>query len=315
MAFAVVTDTSGNLPKELVDQAGIYVIPLTYHFEGEEHTCLDVAAFDGASFFGKMRAGEPVTTSQIAPQTFLDVFTPILERGEDIIYICMASGISGTFNSVNLAAFTLKEDFPEREIQAIDTKGAALGEGFVALEAARLRDAGMDTLEAADYLRDYSWRMCNVFTVDDLMFLKRGGRLSNVAAIVGTVLGIKPLLKGSEDATIVAFAKVRGRKKSIKMLAERYETLVEKPEEQTIGIVDADCAEDADTLEELIRGCSKPPKEILRVPYEPVTGSHVGPGALALFFLGREDVRTALEDFGSISDRAKKFLTEVRTKI
>ena len=132
--------------------------------------------------------------------------------------------------------------------------------------------------------------MFNVFTVDDLMHLRRGGRLSNLSAIVGTVLNIKPLLKGNEEGKIVAFAKVRGRKQSIRALAQVYDRLAVDPGEQTVGIAQAGCADDARMLAELLRA-NRPPRQILTVAYEPVTGSHVGPGALALFFESAEGVR------------------------
>ena len=173
----------------------------------------------------------------------------------------------------------------------IDTLGASLGEGLVALEAARLRDLDLSAEAAALRLRSLSQRMFNVFTVDDLMHLKRGGRLSNVAAIVGMVLNIKPLLKGNEEGKIVSFAKVRGRKKSIEELAARYDKLAVDPEKQVVGIAQAGCREDAAYLAQLLRR-NRPPKEILTVEYEPVTGCHVGPGALALFFLSHDQVRS-----------------------
>ncbi len=297
MAFTVFTDTAGNLPKRLADSHDLKVIPLIYRIGGKEYTCMDVEQFDGGDFYRRMREGEEVTTSQITPQTCIEQFEPFLKEGQDILYISMASGISGTYNSVNVASDMLSESYPDRKIIAVDSMGAALGEGFVALRAAQYRDQGMSLEETAEKMKALSTRMCNVFTVDDLMFLRRGGRLSNIAAFVGTVFGIKPLLKGSEDAKIVAFGKVRGRKKSIDALFERYTTLVEDPSSQTIGIVEADCREDAKHLAKLIRTGSKPPKDILIVGYEPVTGCHVGPGALALFFEGREDVRTALDDY------------------
>ncbi|MCR5486102.1 MAG: DegV family protein [Lachnospiraceae bacterium] len=297
MGYQIVTDTAGNLPKRIADGHGIIVLPLTYRFMGQELTCTDVEAFDGADFYGKMRSGEAVVTSQIVPQTYLEVFEPILKQGDDIICVCMASGISGTYGSASVAGRMLQEDYPERRVEVIDAMGAALGEGFVAVRSAELRSRGVSFEDNVEQLRRLSVRMCNVFTVDDLMYLRRGGRLSNMAAIVGTVLGIKPLLKGSEEAKIVAFSKVRGRKKSIEALAECYTALVEAPEEQTVGIVEADCREDARRLEAMIQKSGKEPKEILTVGYEPVTGSHVGPGALALFFEGREDVRTALDSY------------------
>ncbi len=315
MPFAVITDTAGNLPKNLVTEKNIYVIALPYYVDGRENVCYDVENFDGKAFYDRMREGVVVTTSQLTPQVCADVFELCMKRGEDVLYVSMASGISGTFNSVHAAAELLREKYPDRRVRAVDTMGAALGEGFVALKAAEYRDQGMDVDAAADKLREYSYRVCNVFTVDDLMFLRRSGRLSNIAAVVGTVLGIKPLLKGSTESKIVAFARVRGRKKSVEALAERYAALVVNPSEQRIGIVHADCQEDADMLSRLIRSSGKAPREIMTVGYEPVTGSHVGPGALALFFEGDENVRDELDSIGSTAAGSLKgFLSAVRSQ-
>ena len=202
----------------------------------------------------------------------------------------MSSGISGACNAAHMAADTLLEQYRERRIEIVDSLGASLGEG---MQAARLRDLGKSVTESAEELRKRAKRMFNVFTVDDLMHLKRGGRLSNLSAVVGTVLNIKPLLKGNEDGKIVAFSKIRGRRKSIESLAQAYEKLAVRPEEQIVGIAQAGCREDAEYLAQLLRR-SHPPNEILTVEYEPVTGSHVGPGALALFFEGEEDVRSVV---------------------
>ena len=291
MGFVVATDTSSNLPTALVKQYDLKEIAFSYFYEGEEHQCLDTEAFDGDAYYERIKKGLRVTTSQIAPQTYVDFFEPFLKEGQDLIYVAMSSGISGSCNSAYMAANELMERYPERRVEVIDTRGAALGEGLVALQAAQMRDAGVNTALAAARLRLVSERMFNVFTVDDLMHLKRGGRLSNVSAVIGTVLQIKPILKGNEEGKIVAFAKVRGRKQSIKTLAQMYDKLVVEPEKQTIGIAQAGCREDAEMLISLLKQ-NRPPKEILTVEYEPVTGSHVGPGALALFFLSQEGVRS-----------------------
>lgn len=158
------------------------------------------------------------------------------------------------------------------------------------MEAVRQRAEGKDLDEVADCLGDMLIRMYQVFTVDDLNYLRRGGRLSNAAAIAGMVLNIKPLLKGNENGKIVSFGKVRGRKKIIELLAEKYDTLVVDADKQTIGISHADCPEDAQHLIDLISR-NKPPKEIILVDHEPATGSYLGPGALAIYFLGDKDVR------------------------
>ena len=303
MQYSVITDTSGNLPKCIADEYGLIVIPFYYHVEGEELCCEAIEAFDSESYYRRLKEGPRVTTTQITPQRYLEYFEPEAKAGRDFIFVSMSSGISGSCDAARVAVRMLKEDWPDVKAYVIDTKGAALGEGFVALEAARLRDRGLSIEEAAEKLEDYSRRMCNVFTVDDLMYLRRGGRLSNAAAFVGTILNIKPLLKGDENGKIVAFAKIRGRKKAIDALAQRYDALVVDPEAQTVGIVQAACREDAKRLEELI--CRhRPPKEILHVDYEPVTTSYVGPGALALFFLGGPDVRTAMDHVNESSAAA-----------
>ncbi len=291
--FAVLTDTSGNLPRRLTERRGIGVIPFSYTVDGVDRVCTDIEAFDGESFYRALKGGKSVTTTQIGPRRYADFFEPLLRAGQDVLYISMSSGISGSCQSANIAAQLLRERYPERRVRVIDTRGAALGEGLVALRAADCRDRGLAFSEAAAELERFSRRMCNVFTVDDLLFLRRGGRLSNLSAIVGTVLNVKPLLKGDADGRIVAFAKLRGRRRSIEALAEKYETLAVAPETQTVGVVNAACREDAERLIGLLRGSRRPPKEILSVDYEPVTGCHVGPGALALFFEGGDDVRSA----------------------
>lgn len=303
MAFTVITDTSGNLPKFMADEYGLTVIPFYYHMDGKNLCCEAIEDFDSETYYRRLKDGPRVTTTQITPQRYLEYFEAEAKAGRDFIYVSMSGGISGSCDSARVALRMLAEDYPDVKAFVINTKGAALGEGFVALEAARLRDQGLSIEEAAEKLEDYSRRMCNVFTVDDLMYLKRGGRLSNAAAWIGTILNIKPLLKGDVDGKIVAFAKIRGRKKAVEALAVRYEALVDHPEDQTVGIVQAACEEDAKRLEELI--CrNRPPKEILHVDYEPVTTSYVGPGALALFFLGGPDVRTELDHVRSAEPSA-----------
>ena len=291
MRFVAITDTSGNLPTQLIRERDLKIIAFPYFYDGQEHNCLDTASFDGDAFYARIKAGLTVTTSQISPQQYMDLFEPWLKQGLDVVFVCMSSGISGSCNSARIGAQMILEQYPQRRIEVVDTLGASLGEGLIALEAARLRDEDISAEAAALQLRALVKRMFNVFTVDDLMHLRRGGRLSNVAAIVGMVLNIKPLLKGNEEGKIVSFAKVRGRKRSIEALAERYDRLVVSPETQTVGIAQAGCREDAEYLAQLLRR-NKPPKEILTVEYEPVTGSHVGPGALALFFVSHDQVRS-----------------------
>lgn len=313
MQFIAVTDTSGNLPTPLVKEYDLKMIPFAYFIDGERFTCLDTESFDGDAFYALLKNTE-VKTTQINPAEYADFFEPFLKEGKDVIYVAMSSGISGSCQSASIGAQMLLERYPDRTIEVIDTRGASLGEGLVAVAAAKLRDEGLSTQEAAKRLRMLSERMFNVFTVNDLLFLRRGGRLSNLSAIVGTVLGIKPILKGGEDGQISAFDTVRSRKRSVKALASQYEKYVVNAGEQTIGIAHAACREDAEMLIDLIKNGEHPPKDILLVDYEPVTGAHVGPGALALFFESCEGVR-AVKGLDVIPEKVREFFESARERI
>ena len=288
--FRIVTDTSSNLPTAYLQAENITVIPFTFHTESGEQSCMDTASFDAKAFYTAMRNGEKVTTSQIPPQRFVDNIRPMLENGEDVLFVSMSSGISGSYASSKIAANQLAEEFPERKMLTVDTYSASLAEGIVVMRAVECRKEGLSIDETYQILRALRHRIAQIFTVGDLRYLKRTGRLSNLEAAVGTVLQIKPLLKGDPEGKIVCFAKVRGRQRAIEEMAKRYEELVVSPETQTVCISHADCEADAQILASMLRR-SKPPKDILIVDYEPVTGSHVGPGALALFFVSDDSVR------------------------
>ena len=288
--FRIVTDTSSNLPTAYLQAENITVIPFTFHTESGKQSCMDTASFDAKAFYTAMRNGEKVTTSQIPPQRFVDNIRPMLENGEDVLFVSMSSGISGSYASSKIAANQLAEEFPERKILTVDTYSASLAEGIVVMRAVECRKEGLSIDETYQILRALRHRIAQIFTVGDLRYLKRTGRLSNLEAAVGTVLQIKPLLKGDPEGKIVCFAKVRGRQRAIEEMAKRYEELVVSPETQTVCISHADCEADAQILASMLRR-SKPPKDILIVDYEPVTGSHVGPGALALFFVSDDNVR------------------------
>ena len=288
--FRIVTDTSSNLPTAYLQAETITVIPFTFHTESGEQSCMDTASFDAKAFYTAMRNGEKVTTSQIPPQRFVDNIRPMLENGEDVLFVSMSSGISGSYASSKIAANQLAEEFPERKILTVDTYSASLAEGIVVMRAVECRKEGLSIDETYQILRALRHRIAQIFTVGDLRYLKRTGRLSNLEAAVGTVLQIKPLLKGDPQGKIVCFAKVRGRQRAIEEMAKRYEELVVSPETQTVCISHADCEADAQILASMLRR-SKAPKDILIVDYEPVTGSHVGPGALALFFVSDDNVR------------------------
>ena len=288
MSFTIMTDTSANLPGVFLRRHGIRCISYSFMIDG---CALDEDyVFEGKHFYDDMRAGKIVTTSQIPPQRYADFFRAELEQGRDVLFVSMSSGISGSYNSASIAAEELRSEYPERKLRLVDALGASLGEGLLVVWAVRCRKAGMTVDEAADSLLERRFGMCQVFTVDDLRYLKRGGRLSNLAAAVGTVLQIKPLLKGDNDGKIVCFEKTRGRKRAIEALADIFGEFALKQPGQTVGIAHADCETDMNYLISLLRQ-KREDLDIMSVCYEPVTGSHVGPGTLALFFEGSKAFR------------------------
>lgn len=291
MSFVIVTDTSSNLPTPYLKEHGVEVIPFTYHISGQEYACMDTESFNGPAYYGILRSGTRITTSQIPPQRYRDTFLPLLLAGKDILFVGMSSGISGSYASSEIAAAELREQFPERTIRTVDTLAAALGEGILVMHAVDWRDAGLSIDEIADLLLERRHRVAQIVLLDDLMYLSRGGRLSGAKALIGTVLGIRPILKGNSAGQLVVCGKVRSRRTGIATLAEKFAKLAENPGQQRVGIVYTDCKVDAEALAEMLRQLPEPPKEIMTVCYEPVTGSYVGLGTVAIFFEGIENVR------------------------
>jgi len=288
--FTIFTDTSANLPTPYVKKHNVQVIPFTYFMEGVEHCCLDTETFDSQTYFAKIKQGVEVTTSQIPPQRYIESFTPVLERGEDVLFVSMSSGISGSYASAVIAAEQLRPEYPERKICLVDTLAASLGEGIIVMDAIALRDAGKEADEAEKILKDSLQSLYQTVLLDDLKHLHRTGRISGKAAVIGSVLNIKPILKGSPEGQLVVSGKVRGKKNGLQHLAKLYAELSTNQSEQTVCIAYTDSSEDADCLAKLIKAAA-PPKDIMIVCYEPVTGSHLGPGSIALFFKGADGVR------------------------
>ncbi len=283
--FEIVTDSAANLEYDFAKRNNITVIPFPYFIDGEEYDCVDPEAFDAQEYYECLKQGKIVTTSQITPQRYVEKIGPILSTGRDVLFVGLSSSVSGSVSSAMIASKQLKEQYPDRRMVVVDSIGASLGEGFLPMKAAELKREGMDIDYVAGYLNEMKERICQIFTVDDLKHLRRTGRLSKLETLIGSVLHIKPILKGDDKGRIVCFAKVRGRNRSIKELAERCCSLIENPEEQVIGISHACCKDDAELLKKLISE-KITPKGFLTVTHEPATGSHVGPGMLAVYFLG-----------------------------
>lgn len=275
------TDTSANLPVALTKQHHITVVPFSYTVDGKETDYPDDVDFDGAAFYGAI-----VKTSMVNPDLMANYFERALSQGDDVLYVGMSGGISGTAQAAVIAAGELTEKYPARKIVTIDTYAASLGEGLQVLEAARMIEEGKSLDEIKAHLLSRRPHMCQFFTVDDLAYLKRGGRISSATALIGTVLSIKPILCGDETGHIVSCGKVRGMKRAYQELANYYDgRALDKSE--MLGIAHADNEEGAQALIALLRDKGFT-GECLNVVYEPVTGAHVGPGTVALFFYGKE---------------------------
>lgn len=288
MSYAVFTDGCSNLPGELIRRYGIHMLPCNYSMDGEPGVFEgDIDTFDTHQYYEKLRNGSEMKTSLLNTQLFLDAFRPVLQAGTDVIYVGMSSGISGTIQAANIAVVTLKEEFPARTVRIIDSLGAGFGTGLLTCRAAQLSQEGYQTSEAADILDSEVPKLLQFFTVDDLNFLKRTGRVSGATAAIGTVLNIKPLLWGDPTGHIVAYSKCRGRQKAIDAIVEQYRTKAVDVAHRMVAISHGDCPEEAEQLAERICAIAQP-QELIVVPHEPFTGAHVGPGMLALFFFGAE---------------------------
>lgn len=282
--FRIFTDAAANLPAALLERYDIELIPVSIRIDGEE---LDLSAgFDGRGFYDRMRAGGETGTSMPSPGTLMDCFTPVLERGEDALYVCMSGGISGTAALAKSIAAELEEAYPGRRIAVVDSRGASLGQGLPAVFAAEKRAEGVSFEETVRLTEERCRHTHQVFTVDDLKYLKRNGRLYAAAVKMTNLLNVKPILIGDKDGHIVLRFMNVGRRRSLETLAVSYRSgCTDKA--APVGIAHADCEEDAAFVAERLRkyGCTG---EITTVLYEPVTGSHVGPGTVALFFIGGE---------------------------
>lgn len=286
MSYTVFTDSCSNIPNKFVEENDIHLLPCRYSMDGEEGVYLgDLDGFDFKVFYDKLRSGSMMKTSLLNTALFIDMFRPELEMGKDIIYVGLSSGVSGTFQAAKNAAEELGEEYPERTIRVVDSLGAGMGVGLLTLNACDLRNEGKTADEAADILDANVMKLLQFFTVDDLNFLKRTGRVSGVTAAVGTALSIKPLLWGDTTGHIVAKKKCLGRKKAIESVVEQYKTRAVDVENGRVAISHGDCEDEANELAQMVCDIAKP-RELIIVPHEPFTGAHVGPGMLALFFFG-----------------------------
>ena len=287
MSFSIFVDGSSNLPGETLRELNIEILPCTYSMNGVPSTYDgNLDTFNAQEYYNMLRQGGKVQTSLLNTQLFLDAFRPVLERGEDAVYFSMSSGISGTCQAARMAAEELLEEFPNRTVRVVDSLGSGFGTGLMACKASDLRAQGKSAAETADMMDADAQHTLQFFTVDDLNFLKRTGRVSGATAMIGTVLNIKPVLWGDPTGHITARGKYRGRKKAMQAIVDEYRNYVEDAENQRVAISHGDCLEEAQVLADMICAVAKP-KQLIIAPHEPFTGAHVDPGMLALFFHGK----------------------------
>ena len=288
MNFEIITDSSANLPETLVEKYRLHILSLMFLVGDKEYySYVKGEVTDIKKFYTMMRAGQKITTSHINRDVCTGLFESLLGSGKDILYIGFSSGLSGTYQTGHMVLEEMREKYPERKIYDVDTLAASLGEGLLVTYAARMREAGRSIEEVYQWLLDNRLNLCHWFTVDDLFFLKRGGRISATPALAGTVLGIKPVMHVDNEGHLVPVAKVRGRKNSLDALVAHMEQTAIEPGHQTVYITHGDCMEDAEYVADLVRK-KFGVKEIVINYVDPVIGAHSGPGTVALFFIGTE---------------------------
>ncbi len=284
--YIIYTDSGCDISPEILAQWGVKHCELRFLFNGEEKNYTN-REMSGKDFYQRMRDGDSAKTSAVNVEEFKNAFEQEFKAGNDVLYIAFSSGLSTTYNSGRIAAEELQEQYPERKIIAIDSLAASAGHGLLVYLTVQEKAKGATIEEAAAFAEGMKWRLCIWFTVDDLEYLKRGGRVSPTVAFVGGLLGIKPILFMDNDGHLISRSKVRGRKAAIQALADKYTELATDHKNGTVFISHGDCEEDAKGLANLLKKAHGVETEIITY-VGPVIGSHSGPGTLALFFVGEE---------------------------
>ena len=283
MDFQIITDSCCDFPTPMYGQLGLTFVPLTVEFRG--NTFDDKNDDTLKDMYQGLRAGEVAKTSAVNPSRWSQAMEKALAAGKDVLVLAFSSGLSTTYQSAVIAAEELKDAYPDRKIQVIDTLCASMGQGLLVWYACKKRDEGLSMDEVAQWVLDNRLHLCHWFTVDDLMYLKRGGRISAATALVGTMLQIKPLLHVDDEGHLINMTKTRGRKAAIDAMVKKAQELGAGYDNSTMFISHGDCLSDAEYLSrQLKEKCGV--KDVIISYVGAVIGSHSGPGTLALFFLG-----------------------------
>ncbi|MBQ2061601.1 MAG: DegV family protein [Oscillospiraceae bacterium] len=286
--YIIMTDSCCDLTDEMARELELEVLPLTMRMDGHEYpNYLDGRAITNEEFYRRLRAGKTSSTSAVNPEQYAEAMRAVLAQGKDIVCICFSSALSTTYQSAVIAAQDVGPEFPDGHIYVVDSLSASRGQGLLIYLAAQKKKEGLSAEELAQWVEDNKLSICHWFTVDDLNFLKRGGRLSAGAALFGTMLSIKPVMHTSNEGKLVPMDKVRGRKASLKALIDKVGELGVDLDQQIMFICHADCLKESEEVAaELKRRYGV--REVYIHYIGPVIGSHTGPGTMGLFFVGRE---------------------------
>lgn len=283
--YVVTVNSTVDLPKEWLAERNVPVIPLKYTIDGETYE--DMAGLSSKEFFQKLRDGKMATTSQINPEEAREALEPFLKEGKDVLHLAFSSALSGTCNSMRIAAEELKEEYPERKIIVIDTLCACLGEGLLLYYVLKLKQEGKTIEEVEAWVEENKLHICHNVTVDDLNHLQRGGRISKTAAVLGTMVQIKPMIHMADDGSLQVVGKERGRKRSLNKIVDKAVEQSKGWEQDIVMITHGDCLEDAQYVAELVRA-KMGIENILINNIGTVIGSHTGPGVVAVFCMGNK---------------------------
>lgn len=283
MNYQIITDSCCDFPTPMYETLGLSFVPLSVEFRGETNDDRNDDSLK--EMYDGLRSGQAAKTSAVNPSRWGEVIEPALSAGQDVLVLAFSSGLSTTYQSAVIAAEELGEKYPERTIRVVDTLCASMGQGLLVWYACKKRDEGLSLDALYSWVMENRLHLCHWFTVDDLMYLKRGGRISAATALVGTMLQIKPLLHVDDEGHLISMSKARGRKAAIDALVRKAQELGAGYDNSTMFISHGDCREDAEYLaQQLKEKCGV--KEVVISYVGAVIGSHSGPGTLALFFLG-----------------------------
>ncbi len=284
--YIILTDSSADLSAELVAQLGVEIIPLSFIIGDKTYqNWPDNRDMDPAQFYRQLREGGLATTSATNVAQYTETLEPFLQAGKDVLVLAFSSGLSTTCNSAQIAAHDLEEQYPQRKVVVVDTLCASMGQGLLVWYAVQQQRQGKSLEEVRDWVEEHKLNLCHWFTVDDLHFLKRGGRISAATAVLGTMLSIKPVMHVDDEGHLIKVGTARGRAASLKALVDHMEETVLDLKDQVIFISHGDCLEDAQKVAQDVKDRFGVEQVIINY-VGPVIGAHSGPGTLALFFLG-----------------------------